>query len=176
MDTPRRQRLRRTGLKSLLFLAAPLIAMLALPAAPASASTTHDLRFVGDVDIKDDDPGADDWCYGQRVAGGPRLTHSHRKDDHRDWVTCDEVRIEVKVTGELMSDDRICNIVLDVYLYEGLPGGESEDLDGHTFWKGGTGNCLQPGQFFRWDVVRVDNTAENAPDHGWVRNLRISHT
>lgn len=161
----------------LVFLAAVMIGSVALPASPASASTYHRLSMSGTIDIKDDDAGADDWCRDVPFNQSRTLDHtSVRSGQTRANVRCDEVRIEVVAQGQLQGDDRICNVVLDVYLYEGTSNGPVEDLDGRVQWRGEMHTCLNHGGEFYWDVIRVDNTAESrSNDHGWVRNLRLTN-
>lgn len=179
MDTSRLHQLAGVRARALLILlAAPLISVLAIPDTPASAATTHKLGFTASVDVKDDDVGTDDWCRG-RAFRGPDTDLNHVKPQTAkttDQTRCDEVVIVVDVAGQLMADDRVCNVAVDVYLYEGFSNEAFiDDLDGHTSWRGGTSFCIAPGQSLVWDVIRVDNTAEDAPDHGWVRNLTVTH-
>lgn len=178
MNTSNLQTVRRAPVVAVLvFLATVMIGSVALPTSPASASGIHQLIVTGSIDIKDDDVGADDWCRDLRFSQPRELDHEDvRYGQARANVRCDEVRIEVVAEGELQDDDRICNVVMTVNLYEGRSGGAIEDLDGRAQWRGGSTTCLYPGEAnaFYWSQVQVDNTAEpRSNDHGWVNNLRI---
>jgi hypothetical protein len=163
----------------LVLLAVALIGSIALPASPASANSVHGLRITGSIDIKDDDPGDDDWCRGLAFDRTVSLDHfGNRWRSIEVRTFCDEVWIVATVSGELMGDDRLCNIRIDLDLYEaGRYRTEPHDHDGHQAWFGGMDVCFGPGgSWMPFPSARVDN--ENEPgsnDHGWLRNLTIMH-
>lgn len=163
----------------LALLAVALIGSIALPASPASAHPVHGLRITGSVDIKDDDPGTDDWCRGLGFDRTVSMDHfGNRVGDIEVTMRCDEVWIVTRVTGELMSDDRLCNIQIDLDLYEEASRRtEPFDHDGHQSWVGGMDVCFGPGgSWMPFASARVDNEEEpSSNDHGWLRNLTISH-
>lgn len=182
MDTSQPEPRSRVRIGALLaVLAAVLIGSVALSPAPASAASLHTLRFTASVDIKDDDAGDDDWCRERPLSAAASLNHdSGRFRAASNYVTCDEVTIEVRVAGELMANESICNLRLDIYLYEGWSGDDPRyDLDGHRTWSVGPEPCLAPGgtwQPFGSGSVQMDNTEEpRSNDHGWVRGLTITH-
>ena len=173
-------RSRRTRFRGLLVLVAvALIGSIALPASPASANSIHGLRITGSIDIKDDDVGDDDWCRGLAFDRTASLDHfGNRVRSIEVRMNCDEVWIVATVTGQLMDDDRLCNIRIDLDLYEYTSRrGEPYDHDGHEAWTGGMDVCFGPGgSWMPFPSARVDNEEEpSSNDHGWLRNLTITH-
>src|SRR3954454_5940492 len=102
----RRRRTRITGFLAL--LGASVLGGIGLPVHAASAAPLHRLDVTGTLDIKDHDVARDDWCRNRPM--GMRLSVDHGANPVADgilWSVCDEVRIELVVRGELMSDERI---------------------------------------------------------------------
>jgi hypothetical protein len=163
----------------LVLVAVALIGSIALPASPASANPVHGLHITGSIDIKDDDVGDDDWCRGMAFDRTVSLDHfGNRVRTAESQKVCDEVWIVTRVTGELMSDDRLCNIWIELDLYENTSRrAEPFDHDGHQAWFGGMDVCLgRGGSWMPFPSARVDNQQEpSSNDHGWLRNLTITH-